>query len=227
MEDFGYKNMRRIYRIQREMQAKFMKVPLKGMLVPYLDKQFKVRKSVLWPSRDSIPLVENYEINPGERVLDLCTGSGVIAIYSALKGASKSVALDINPEAIKCVKENAEMHGVADAIDARVSDMWQALGKDEKFDVITMNPPFTKHKARTFVEKTIWDEDNYVQDRFIEGFDSRLNPGGRIYMTQANFGAIRQMLEKSWNAGLSYRIIGKKEVDPGLVFYAFAMRRFQ
>src|SRR5512136_1566148 len=105
-------NMEKVYCIQREMQKKFRDVAPEGVLVDYLNKKFKVYPTVFWPSWDSMALVKNYKIIPGEQCLDMCTGSGAIAIFSALKGAKRVVATDINPQAIRCVIENSKAHGV-------------------------------------------------------------------------------------------------------------------
>ncbi|MBI4174240.1 MAG: tRNA (adenine(22)-N(1))-methyltransferase TrmK, partial [Candidatus Aenigmarchaeota archaeon] len=64
------------------------------------------------------------------------TGCGVIAIFSAFKGASRIVAVDINPGAIKSARANAERFGFKKIIDTRLSDMFAAIKPDEKFDVI-------------------------------------------------------------------------------------------
>ena len=69
------------------------------------------------------------------------TGSGILAIVAASKGASV-VAVDINSEAVKCCKENARLNGVASLIDARDGNLFQPLQQGERFDVMFFNPPF-------------------------------------------------------------------------------------
>jgi len=218
-------NMEKVYRIQREMQKKFRDVPPEGVLVDYLDKKFRVYHTVFWPSWDSMALVKNYRINPGERCLDLCTGSGVIAIFSALKGATRVVATDINPQAIRCVIENSKAHRVSAIVDARISDMFSSIEANERFDVITMNPPFTPHHAADYAEKTVWDAGLHVHRAFFAGAGRHLKEDGRIYLCQASFGARGKMLEFASAAGFESRVIGKTEVDGNRTFYAFELRR--
>src|SRR3989344_1317443 len=86
---------------QKEMHEKFRNVPDSGQNVEYLGKKFIVCRNVFWPFDDSKPLVENYKINHGEYVLDVCTGSGIIAVFSAYKGAKRVVALDSSLDAVK------------------------------------------------------------------------------------------------------------------------------
>ena len=120
--------MIKVYDIQRSMHQKFRHVnSIYGEPLPYLGRLFIVHEWVFWPSKDSEALVKNYAINPGEEVCDVCTGSGVIAVHSAWKGAKKVVALDINTNAIKSTLENSKYHNLGDIIESRQSDVFYAL----------------------------------------------------------------------------------------------------
>lgn len=217
--------MQRIYSIQQEMQEKFRNTPREGKSVVYMGKEFVVYPTVFWPSQDSIALVQSLEIKPGDRVLDLCTGSGVIAIFSALYGAKKVVALDINPEAIRCTRENARRHNLESVIDARVSDMFSALGPDERFDVITMNPPFTPHRAKDYAEMTVWDERLKVHRTFFKEAGNYLAKDGRMYISHSNFGAIDEMKQMASDAGFTVQLVNKRPIDELRTFYAFRLER--
>jgi methylase of polypeptide subunit release factors len=86
----------------REMHAMFRATET-GTVVEYLGKLFVVHNNVFWPGDDSKPPVENYVVHPGEDVLDVCTGAGHIAVFSASKEVRSVVALDKNPDAVeKC-----------------------------------------------------------------------------------------------------------------------------
>lgn len=216
--------MSRVYEIQKQMQEKFRAVSKEGTEVEYLGKKFLVLPTVFWPSWDSQALINNYKINPGETVLDLCTGSGVIAIFSAIKGAKKVIALDINPLAVECTNENARRHNVEKIVDARVSNMFAALKDGEKFEVITMNPPFTPHIASDFSEKTVWDDDLEVHKKFFENIKKYLKKNGRIYICHAKFGAIEEMKKMATEEGFSIKQIGETKVDEDRIFYAFELK---
>lgn len=217
--------MHQIYEIQKQMQDKFRKSSKKGTEIEYLGKKFIVYPTVFWPSWDSQALVKNYKINSGEIVLDVCTGSGVIAIFSALKGAKKVVALDINPEAIKSTKENIKNYHLEKSIDARVSNMFSSLKTNEKFDVITINPPFTPHIAKDNAEKTVWDEDLYVHKEFFSNVKKYLKENGRIYLCSAIFGGLEEMKKMAKKKGFKIKKIGETRVDNIRIFYAFELRR--
>jgi HemK-related putative methylase len=215
-----------VAKVREEIIERLRKTPESGVEVEYLGKKFFVTKGVFQPRPDSMHLVENFEIKPNEEVLDVCTGSGVIAIHAALKGAKKVVAVDINPDAIKVVKLNAKRFGVEDIIDARESDVFSGVGKDEFFDVITCNPPFTDEPAKDFVDATLRDEGLKVAHKFFADLDKHLKVNGRVYVSQANSGNVFDMLRLANEFGFSVKLIGKKEMwENNLEFYAFELAK--
>lgn len=214
----------KIEKIRQKMFESFRNVPPEGKVISYLRKKFKVYASVFWPHDDSKAIIKNYKINQGDSVLDVCTGSGVLAVFSALRGASKVVALDINPTAIRATKENAKEYKVDGIIEARVSNLLQAIKKGETFDVVTINPPFTRKKASDLVEATVYADSDF-QMRFLKGVKKHLNPNARIYMSQANFGAIKELIKLAEENGFLIQEIGEyqKKNNPR-VFYAFELK---
>jgi len=176
------------------------------------------------------PLLHQYHVRQGEEVLDVGTGSGVIAIDAAYRGAKRVVALDINESAVRSTRYNAQLHnhaGRTDQIDVRLSDVFQALKPEELFDVITANLPFRNKPAHDEVEGAMWDTDFRLHREFFANAHKYLKPDGRIYLAQANFGGVEEMLELAEQHGYTSRLIGSTrmpEPDPR-VFYAFEMTR--
>ena len=94
------------------------------------------------PQHDSqllIDTLEKTELAQGRRVLDLCTGSGVVAIAAAELGAASVTAFDICPRAVRCSRGNAVHAGVD--IDVREGS-WSGALDYAPFDVIVSNPPY-------------------------------------------------------------------------------------
>jgi release factor glutamine methyltransferase len=77
------------------------------------------------------------EVSPGDRVLDMGTGSGVNALLAASRGASVR-AVDINPEAVAAAQRNADRNGLGDRIEVRRSDVFSAV--DGAYDLIVFDP---------------------------------------------------------------------------------------
>ena len=106
-----------------------------------------VDEHVLVPRPDTETLIEVARSLRADRaapcrVLDLCTGSGAIAIALAteLPGAT-IVATDVSIDAVAIAKKNAERNGVADRVDVRVGDLFAPVA-GERFDSIVANPPY-------------------------------------------------------------------------------------
>ncbi len=95
---------------------------------------------------------------PDSVFLDLFTGTGNIALEALSRGAKRAVMIEQDPEALKIVIENINTLGYEDRCRAYKNDVVRAveiLGrKDEKFDIIFMDPPY-KQELCTKVMKAI------------------------------------------------------------------------
>ncbi|QJD83663.1 50S ribosomal protein L11 methyltransferase [Cohnella herbarum] len=70
-------------------------------------------------------------IKGGEQIIDVGTGSGVLAIGAMKLGASKVLALDLDPVAVKCAQENIELNGYEKEVEVRLSDLLGVLHESE------------------------------------------------------------------------------------------------
>ena len=197
---------------QLQRQQLFKSVPPEGRKVRYLDKEFLVYPDTFWPFADSLPLVKHFQVTPGESVLDVGTGSGVIGIFACYRGAARVVGVDINPAAIRSATHNAQMHGFAGTMEVMQSNLFEALG-DERFDVITANLPFRNKLAHDVVAMSQWDTDFRTNTRFFEGVGRHLRPKGRIYFVQSNFGEIEAMMRLAQAAGLQTTEVASEIID--------------
>ena len=175
-------------------------------------------------------MVKYLIINKGDEVLDMCTGSGVLAVISAQKGAKKVTAVDINPRAVECVHINAELHGVADKIESLQSDVFSHIPANHQFDVISINLPFMDRPNEGDLAKgTMWDTDLHVHKEFFSNVDARLrlHANSRIYVAQSNLGAVNEMIDMATVAGFNVRVIGQEalEDDEHIHFLAFELTR--
>ena len=104
--------------------------------------KFDTGSSEVYPPKPASLLLAELAIKavrPGDKVLDVCTGSGVVAIAIAKFVPQTDVfASDLNPDAIIATKRNAEENGVV--LTTVIGDMYHSFS-DGEFDVITVHPP--------------------------------------------------------------------------------------
>ena len=136
------------------------------------------------------------EEQPGKprKLLDLCTGSGCIAISLAVKGGFESVtATDLSEEALKVAERNARTHQVP--IRFFQGDLFSALPQSEvkTFDIITSNPPYIPTAVIATLEPELREHEPMMAlDGTEDGLKfyrqiakeagSWLKPGGSIYL---------------------------------------------
>jgi release factor glutamine methyltransferase len=117
------------------------------------------------------------EVRDTDRVLDMGTGSGVNAILAASK-STNVVAVDVNPFAVDCARENAERNGVSDRIDVCESDVFGSV--DGRFDLIVFDPPFRWFTPRDLRERATADENYASLTAFFRDVGDHLTEDGRV-----------------------------------------------
>ena len=91
---------------------------------------------------DSEYFANNMPEVKGLKILEVGTGTGLIALKLAMSEARKVVATDINPSAVDNAKSNVKLHKMESIIDVRKGDIFEAVEPDERFDLIFWNIPF-------------------------------------------------------------------------------------
>ncbi len=221
----------RVTRRQRKKYVEIQTAPKKGRIVQHRGRHFVAHPGVFWAFYDNrlldiIPRI----ISPSDRVLDIGTGTGIMAILAANAGAGYVLAADINRAAVLCARENVRKHHLQSKIHVRQSDVYSALGPDEKFDVVLANLPFRNKKAADIVEASMWDTHLHAHRAFFQGLEKHLKPDGKAYLCQANYGAVKEVNKMALAAGFSVRRIAAKKFPAnhelaGCEFYAFEIRR--
>lgn len=129
----------------------------------------------------------------GKKALDMGTGSGIIALAMAEKGAEVTAA-DVNPEALKKVGEKAEK----EQVDLRTveSDLFDRIKED--FDIITFNPPYLPGEEGVGDEE-IWrggEKGVEVAERFLEQVDKHLSKDGSAYIILSSRSEYEPLVER-------------------------------
>ena len=141
----------------------------------FMKLMFYVDENVLIPRPDTEILVEEVielakSIN-AKKILDLCTGSGAIAVSLAkyIEG-SQITATDISRKALSIAKLNATNNNVEDKITFVSSDLFQNIS-EEKYDIIVSNPPYIKRKVIKTLDKEVKKEQIIALDGGNDGLD--------------------------------------------------------
>jgi release factor glutamine methyltransferase len=202
----------------------------------FMGLDFKVSPAVLIPRQDTEVLIEEILKHTKEKssVLDMCTGSGCIAISLACLGNYKRcVGVDISKDALEIAKENGK--SLAPMVEFINSDLFS--GVEGRFDVIVSNPPYIATEECGKLMEEVKDhepmlaldghEDGlYFYRKIIKAAPEYLNPGGMLFfeigydqgisvpklMEEAGF---TQIVVKQDLAGLDRVVYGRYEGGTG------------
>lgn len=139
----------------------------------FMKLNFFVDENVLIPRQDTEILVEEVikiaQKTNAKKILDLCTGSGAIAVSLAkYLPQSEIAAIDISNEALKIAKKNSINNQVENQITFINSDMFTNLN-DEKFDIIVSNPPYIKRNVIESLDEEVKKEPYIALDGGEDG----------------------------------------------------------
>lgn len=131
------------------------------------------------------------------------TGSGILAIAAAQKGATV-LAIDKNKAAIQCATHNVSRNGLETKIRVIEGDFFDGLGKEEKFDIVLVNPPFLPGVPQSEFELALYGgPDVSLLDPFVSEVKSYLQPDGYILMVLSSDANIPVILDKFKDRGFS------------------------
>lgn len=141
----------------------------------FMKLNFYVDENVLIPRQDTEVLVEEVmkiaKKIRARKILDLCTGSGAIAISLAKYLENiQLTALDISGKALDIAIANAKNNHVQDKITFVESNLFQDLGQ-EKYDIIVSNPPYIRRKEIETLDKEVRREPRLALDGGEDGLD--------------------------------------------------------
>lgn len=155
--------------------------------------------NVYIPAEDSYLLAENLEIQKGQSVLEIGTGSGIVAMYAS-RLTDKITVTDINFDACELARKNFEANHIEN-IEILFGNLFEPV-KNRKFDVILFNTPYLPTEEDEVLDNTI----NYafdgglngrkVIDLFLNEVGNHLNDGGIVQLIQSSLSGNEETLEK-------------------------------
>lgn len=141
-------------------------------------------------------------------VLDLGTGSGALALAAA-ESSMRVVAVDIDPEAVRCARINALLNNLHDRIDVRDGDLFEAV-KGERFDLVLFNPPYYAGEPVSQQDRAFRAGD--IPERLAKDLEDHLEPTGSALIVLSSDGDEATFLRCLEEAGFRTEIAHSKDL---------------
>ena len=155
--------------------------------------------NVYIPAEDSYLLADNLEIKEGQSVLEIGTGSGIVAMYAS-RLTDKITVTDINFDACELARKNFKANNIEN-IEILFGNLFEVV-KNRKFDVILFNTPYLPTEDDDVIDDNI----NYafdgglngrkVIDLFLNEVGNHLNDGGIVQIIQSSLSGNEETLKK-------------------------------
>ncbi len=164
------------------------------------------------PSDDTFLIMDHVDLTGRERVLDVGTGTGILAIFAALKGCHV-VAVDVSKKAIANARLNAKINNVVDLIDFVCCDLMTPFRSTCNFDVVMMNPPYLPSYGHPKVNSHLWSGGKSgieLTMRAISQLSGVLKRGGRFYFVTSTLSKYQVLLSRLSSLSFIVHIKAKK-----------------
>ncbi len=180
------------------------------------------------PQEDSQFLIEVMEktgLARGNRVADLCTGTGIVAIAAREQGASQVTAFDICPRAVHCARTDAAAAGFDVSVHL---GSWARAVEFGPYDLVICNPPYLPHDPSVDAAQLppyigparAWDagyDGRLVLDPLCATAPQLLASGGTLLLVQSEFAGPRETLAALASAGLDAEVVAYQWIPFGPV----------
>jgi release factor glutamine methyltransferase len=166
-------------------------------------------RSDTWMLADAVKTIT---LDPRAKVLDVCSGSGAVAIAAAARGVRSATAIDVHRLSAWTARLNARLNGVR--IRALHGDLFEPV-RGERFDLITANPPYVPAPPDIEGEKgdRAWNagsDGRAVIDRLIDQLPDHLSDDGRVLIVQSSVTGTSETLERLNAVGLKPSIVQRR-----------------
>lgn len=169
-------------------------------------------------------VVEQLEASPpppGVRVLDLGTGSGALAVAAAAAGA-RVVAVDANPEAVRCARINVLLNRCEERVAVREGDLFAAVA-GERFDLVVCNPPYYPGAPTSRLDQAFRGGD--FAGRFAAALGDHLEEGGAALMVLSSSGDEATFIGELDGQGFAVSTVAERALPGELLTLHRVVRR--
>lgn len=157
-------------------------------------------------------LLRSQTVRGAASVLDLGTGSGVLAIAAALGGARGVVATDIDANAVRCARSNVDRFSLGGRVSVLEGDMFEPVG-ERQFELVVCNPPYFRGTPHKPAERAYYAGDEYEWlMRFARELPEHLTPGGRALIVLGSAADVPSVLRHLTTSALEVRQVAQRDI---------------
>jgi len=191
--------------------------------VRVLGRDFVVPPNVLNPKyfATSRLMASQLRLKPGDSVLDVGTGSGILAIVAAAT-AREVVAIDVNRDAVRAARENCARNRVVN-VTVIEGDLFEPLAPDKRFDVILFTPPYTDGWKDTPLARALYDPGKVLLRRFLDAAAGHLRGAGYVQMLYSTIANAHEAMRLAGAAGWDRELV----VERRGLFETFTIHRLR
>ena len=178
----------------------------------YYEKMaFEVPESIYYPAEDSLLLakaVEKLKLK-NKTVLEIGCGCGFLSILCAKKGAAVT-SVDINPEAVKVTKENANANKTT--LNAVESDLFSKVSGT--FDLIIFNAPYLPvEEGETDITYAGGATGREVIEKFVKNVKNHLKPGGGVLLLISSLTGEKEVIDLFIKHGMRVKAVAREKIE--------------
>lgn len=172
-------------------------------------------ETVFWDPRDTPSLrklMRETDAVRGKRVLEIGTGTGLLALCALHAGATSALATDINSNAVLNAKFNAALLGLGGKLELRQVALtkpgaFEVIKPGDQFDVIVSNPPWVNRAPQNIAEYALYDASFHLLRTLLDGLPKHLKPGGRCLLAYGCVDAIKTLKAECEKRGYPIRVV--------------------
>jgi release factor glutamine methyltransferase len=172
-----------------------------------------------------VHVLERERLPPGASGLDLCTGSGVLAIAAARHGCRHVTAVDVSRRAVLAARCNARLNGVR--VQSIRGDLFEPV-RGQRFDLIVSNPPYVPTPTGEIPQRGLsraWEagtDGRVFLDRICAQAGTHLRPGGVFLLVHSSISGEAPTISALKAQGLAVSVVVRHRGGLGPIVQARA-----